>query len=731
MRFFAFSASTVVTGALLWTSPSLAADSTLPGEISAPHPTLENVSLRWDISGDDNANGVVTVRFRERGQSAWRSGLPLRRIPAASNEGFSWDNQHSGSVFDLIPGTTYEFELSLVDPDGGDEVRSIEVTTRDIPSASADATEIAVTPSSIRAALSSITAGDVLVLGDGTYAGLQLERDGTVERPIVVRAANRGRAIIDSEVSLIGRSNVFLEGLTINGRVRLNDTRGMVVRDCTINTSGSGIVAQGSGTRDSYICDNRVVGATSFEDGALGADGDNVGEGIEVTGPGTVICYNYVSGFRDAISTMEDSEAVEQVSIDIYNNDIDVGADDAIEVDFTMGNVRVMRNRIRNSFVGLSGQPTLGGPLYLIRNVMHNVVYSPFKLHRGSVGDVALHNTVVKSGDAFACYAGVTWSQAYFRNNLFIGGEGGGSYGGYSNGDGRVAQLVDADDTCDFDFDGYGSIGTGRFTGRIGDARFDGLDELRTTTTEAHAVEVDMTVFSADVTFPVDGPFPPVMVEDLRIADGSAAADTGTPLANVNDGFAGDAPDLGAYEAGTALPHYGPRWDGVASECGNGVREDSEQCDDGNRVGGDGCSASCEREEARVGDHADDELADAGIDGGNGNVQSQQPPSRPSVPDGNDSRGTGQGATGADASTDPIANADAGAVSGAGPDGDRESSSHGGCECGTAPWSGDTAPPWSMLGVLGGLLVVRRYGSSQHGRNSVAMSREARGVKDT
>jgi cysteine-rich repeat protein len=30
------------------------------------------------------------------------------------------------------------------------------------------------------------------------------------------------------------------------------------------------------------------------------------------------------------------------------------------------------------------------------------------------------------------------------------------------------------------------------------------------------------------------------------------------------------------------------------SECGNGVLEASEQCDDGNRVNGDGCSSSCQ-----------------------------------------------------------------------------------------------------------------------------------------
>jgi len=35
--------------------------------------------------------------------------------------------------------------------------------------------------------------------------------------------------------------------------------------------------------------------------------------------------------------------------------------------------------------------------------------------------------------------------------------------------------------------------------------------------------------------------------------------DAGQRLPNVNDGFRGSAPDIGAYEAGQALPQYGPR----------------------------------------------------------------------------------------------------------------------------------------------------------------------------
>jgi hypothetical protein len=46
---------------------------------------------------------------------------------------------------------------------------------------------------------------------------------------------------------------------------------------------------------------------------------------------------------------------------------------------------------------------------------------------------------------------------------------------------------------------------------------------------------------------------------DFRLKPGSAVLDRGIPLANETDGFTGKAPDLGALEAGAAVPHYGPR----------------------------------------------------------------------------------------------------------------------------------------------------------------------------
>ncbi|MBX3271659.1 MAG: hypothetical protein KF729_15440 [Sandaracinaceae bacterium] len=191
-------------------------------------------------------------------------------------------------------------------------------------------------------------------------------------------------------------------------------------------------------------------------------------------------------------------------------------------------------------------------------------------------------------------YAGRAWSRARFRNNLFIGGLGGGTYDGYSNGDGRVLQVADADAaSCDFDYDGFGSIGTGTFRGRVGATSFASLAELRARTSEAHAVEVDLSIFAAPFDFPA-APFPARTVPDLRLGEG-VAVDAGERLATINDGFTGAAPDLGAYERGAPLPDYGPRG---AAVCGDGVRQDGEECDDGNTASGDGCSDACVVERA-------------------------------------------------------------------------------------------------------------------------------------
>lgn len=50
---------------------------------------------------------------------------------------------------------------------------------------------------------------------------------------------------------------------------------------------------------------------------------------------------------------------------------------------------------------------------------------------------------------------------------------------------------------------------------------------------------------------------------DLRPRPGSPVVGKALRLPNINDDFLGDGPDIGAYEAGQPLPHYGPRPEGL------------------------------------------------------------------------------------------------------------------------------------------------------------------------
>lgn len=562
--------ATMTVVLLLWhTGPARAADATVPGEPAAPYPTLINLGIEWLIEDDDNLNGVVTVRFRAAGETAWREALPLRRVPAGQTARpateHTWKNRHAGSIFDLTPDTEYEIALKLVDPDGGSAERTLKARTRPVPRAAADAKTKKVSPQTIAEALAAAQPGDILLLEPGKYGPIAVTKDGAPGKPLVIRGTN---GVACGRVTMRDRKHVFIENLAIDGGKDRSDvgvdflgTEDCVVRRCNIDATYGIRATRPPGAKNAYIADNVIQGITPWTNEAMGANGKNIGEGVEITGPGNVICFNRVSNFRDCISTMESKNAFNQVCVDIYNNDIHFGADDGIEADYCMGNCRIMRNRMTNCFVGLSSQPGVGGPTYFIRNVMYNLTYVPYKFHNSSVGDVALHNTCVKTGDGAACFTSAPIRRALFRNNLVIGGAGGGNFGNYGNGTGLAANIRAADATCDFDYNGYGTVGT-PFKGNLGGKGFDSLASLRANTTEKHAVQVDLDVFAAPIKLPIPGtdkwPTP-----DLRLRPGSAAVDAGLALPNVNDGLAGKAPDLGAYELGQDLPHYGPRPEGV------------------------------------------------------------------------------------------------------------------------------------------------------------------------
>jgi hypothetical protein len=542
-------------------------NATVPGEVTTPYPTLIHLAVEWRVEGDDNLDGAVTVRYRAAGETAWRQGPPLRRIPAdacKSYPAYTWENKHSGTLFDLRPDTEYEVRLTLADPDGGSAERTVRARTRAVPRAMPGAPARRARPETLKEVLAGARPGDVVLLEAGQYGEVIVEKDGAPQKPLVIRSA--GGAVLAS-LALRGRRHVIVEGLAVSDKVDLTGAEDCAVRRCTVTISrrtfGIGAPAK-PGCTNCTITDNVVTGPTPWTNEAMGARGKNAGEGIQVTGPGNVIACNRVRGFRDCISTMESGSVHNQVCIDIYNNDIYVGADDGIEADYCQGNCRILRNRLTNCFTGLSSQPGLGGPTYFLRNVMYNLTYAAFKLHNYSRGDLVLHNTVVKPGDGLSCFTHEAFDRAVFRNNLCIGGPAGGvRWGGYGGGSGAPARIRAVGPDSSFDFDALGTHGTA-FQGSIGDQAFASFEELRRGPQERHAVRADMGVF-AGVAFP-EAPLTEHAPPDLRPRAGSAVVDKAERLPGINDGFAGQGPDIGAYEAGRPLPHYGPRPEGADEE---------------------------------------------------------------------------------------------------------------------------------------------------------------------
>jgi hypothetical protein len=88
-------------------------------------------------------------------------------------------------------------------------------------------------------------------------------------------------------------------------------------------------------------------------------------------------------------------------------------------------------------------------------------------------------------------------------------------------------------------------------------------DYAQTTGQDRHSVLVDYDVFMNVPKLDRDPKTVQKLYDfknyDFRLKPGSAAIDKGVVIPNVNDGFAGSAPDLGALEAGQPLPTYGPR----------------------------------------------------------------------------------------------------------------------------------------------------------------------------
>jgi hypothetical protein len=260
--------------AIVAAGTSLAQNSTTPGEVTTPYPTVTNLAVEWKIRGDDNLDGVVAVKYRRRGETTWQFAMPLRRVPAGTSRGtkpvFQWENRHSGSIFDLRPDTEYDISLTLSDPDGGNAEKLVRTRTRPVPADPPRPRRKKATPQNLAAIAAAAQPGDVIQLAAGSYGQFTVQRDGTEGNPIVFRSTDGGAAF--DGISLRGRKHVHIEGVSSQGSIDLLGGEWLVVRHCNVKAKYGIIANNPPGTANSYIADNIVTGFETWERTRMGAE---------------------------------------------------------------------------------------------------------------------------------------------------------------------------------------------------------------------------------------------------------------------------------------------------------------------------------------------------------------------------------------------------------------------------------------------------------------------------
>jgi hypothetical protein len=261
-----------------------------------------------------------------------------------------------------------------------------------------------------------------------------------------------------------------------------------------------------------------------------------------------VVAYNRITQVADGLS-------YPGRNCDVFGNDILNVTDDGIEPDYSYANNRFWGNRLTDcSNFFFSFQPMYCGPWYIVRNQCSGVGRL-YKFNGPFDRFLAAHNTFVIRGRAVVTRASALLASKS-RNNLYISDDArlmwdGRPWGGV--GTNMPENNFTPDWKTDVDYDGFdfGELESGSTLFTWGDRTFTSLKAFSEAVgIEQHAIQLDKREIFVDFQNPADY---------LPLRTGSKAIDVGAVLPGLNSDYRGEGPDLGAFESGQPLPHYGPR----------------------------------------------------------------------------------------------------------------------------------------------------------------------------
>jgi len=515
--------------------------------------TFHCIGLRVGCRGGVGPAMRCEVRYRKTGDGDWRRGMDLVH--------YRPDNEFRGSLFWLVPDSTYEAECRLVGPgaDAAKPVRAAARTwreelpvgeTRTLPAGVStkplvirdkgrpDAWIRYAPPPGKTTTIDAGTAADHAVLvEDAAYVIFERATVRGGRRDCIhVRTSHHVR-IRCCDIAGWGDAGTRKEDLKSGLYV---DARGRV-----INMQAGVRVSDGS---RQVVVEHNVVHDPRGTANSWGYGHPAGPQGVILgrTGGNNVVRYNDLIGsethwWNDAIESYPNRDVVggPHRDTDIYGNVLAFCNDDGVELDGGQINVRFWGNWIDKALCGVSCAPNRRGPSYVFRNLIvltgeeRGVTGSGFKMGGDRYPDpglsLLLHNTVYTTGAGLTSgHYGTGPTPMLTRNNLFFGP---------TPGRGRIRYRHKRGG--DFDYDLLPPHGVY------------GVSPLPKAW-EAHAVVGRPSVRGE-------------AIQDMRLALGSPGIDAGVVLPGLNDGFAGRGPDLGAFENGQAPALFPPRPTGLSA----------------------------------------------------------------------------------------------------------------------------------------------------------------------
>jgi parallel beta-helix repeat protein len=327
--------------------------------------------------------------------------------------------------------------------------------------------------------------------------------------------------------------------------IYIHDGSDNLVQGCRFITNDLGIGLKGATDRN-VVQDNEfsdTIASWTWED--VKAEGNLETGGVRFYSPddgrGTVIRRNKFHDFFDGLGICPGDSAAVTNETDFYDNQSYNNGDDGVETDGQCANVRLWGNTFHDTLSGISLAPVSGGPVYCLRNKIYltgaghsqdGYTGLPFKFNSGDGDSGAIylfHNSVdaQRAGnDGFRIQSPGTWQNLTTRNNVWAGTL-------------HALENANVSQPLDMDYDDLWRSGSDYL------ARWDGLANPHLTTVpeitaatgqESHGLSAAPAFVAPDTADFTPGPSSPLI-------------DRGVYIPGINDGYYGQAPDLGAIES--------------------------------------------------------------------------------------------------------------------------------------------------------------------------------------